>query len=268
MMEFINEIRSRNSVLFVFGAVSWIFAIIFLVLSATTEIKVQQVNAWYKPFKFAVSIAMYAWSMAWFVHYLQSWSPSYFQWTVVIMFGFEIVYIGWKAAQGEQSHFNVSTPFHSAMYAMMAIAASVVTAYTAYFGYLFFVNDFPELPSHYITAIRWGIVIFVIFSFQGFLMGSRLSHTIGGADGGPGLPILNWSTKWGDARVAHFIGMHALQILPLLAYYLFKNTRVTMIAVVFYLLLAVAALVQALKGRPLVQLQPPSDQHSSAVDEA
>jgi hypothetical protein len=145
----------------------------------------------------------------------------------------------------------------------MALAASLVTLYTAYVGFLFFVNDFPNLPNYYVWAIRLGIVIFVIFSFEGFVMGSKLTHTIGGPDGGEGIPLLNWSKRFGDPRVAHFIGMHALQVLPLLSFYLLKNLKATIVLSVLYGLLALFTLIQALNGKPLVKTteKPKEERH-------
>jgi hypothetical protein len=82
-------------------------------------------------------------------------------------------------------------------------------------------------------------------------MGSRLTHTIGGQDGEAGIPLLNWSTKYGDPRIAHFIGMHALQVIPIVSFYLLKNTKATVILALLYFALAVFTLVQALQGRSL-----------------
>ncbi|HEX2277176.1 MAG TPA: hypothetical protein VHN13_08580, partial [Candidatus Tectomicrobia bacterium] len=43
-----------------------------------------------------------------------------------------------------------------------------------------------------------------------------MSHALGVADGGPGLPFVNWSTEGGDLRTAHFSGTDALAGQPLM----------------------------------------------------
>lgn len=250
MISFIQELKFRNETLFLFGIVCFVWAVIFLLLASVSNTQVYNVSAWYKPFKFALSTFFFAWTMAWYCHYLPDFNIKLFNWSVILLLGFEIVYIAIQAGRGQLSHYNVSSPVYAALYSMMAIAASLVTIYTAYIGLLFFINEFPTLPSYYVWAIRLGIIIFVIFSFEGFVMGSKLTHTIGGADGGIGIPLLNWSTKFGDPRIAHFIGMHALQVLPILSFYLLKNTKATIIMALLYGLLAVFTLVQALQGKP------------------
>jgi hypothetical protein len=251
---FFETLNMRNQALFIFGAVNLGLALVFLILSRISDGQVSGTNAWYKPVKFALSIGIYAWTMGWFTHYLGNGTDiRLFNWFVIVLFGFEIIYIAWKAGQGQQSHFNLSTPFASFMYSMMAIAATVVTLWTAYLGVLFWVRSFPELPDAYLWGIRLGILLFVVFSLEGFVMGSRLSHTIGGPDGGKGLPFLNWSRSFGDPRVAHFIGMHALQVLPLLGFYVFKNVRLTLLGAALYALLAVYVLAQALQAQPFLK---------------
>jgi hypothetical protein len=47
--------------------------------------------------------------------------------------------------------------------------------------------------------------------------------------------------------------MHALQVLPVLSFYLIKNTKGTIALAVLYGLLALVTLVQALQGKPFLQ---------------
>lgn len=253
MRYFLIELKSRNDLLFWFGAVNLFLEAIFIALSRLAKTQVLGINAWIKPFKFALSIAIYDWTMEWFIFYLSNFNHKLFAWSVILLLGFEIVYIGIQAGKGQLSHFNLSSPLYIFIFRLMAFAATGVSLYTAYIGFLFFINKFPQLPIYFLWSIRLGILLFVIFSLEGYIMGAKLSHTVGGADGSVGLPIVNWSLKYGDLRIAHFIGMHALQVLPILSYYLLRNTYYTIFLASIYGFIATLVLIIALKGKPIIK---------------
>ena len=83
-------------------------------------------------------------------------------------------------------------------------------------------------------------------------MGSGMNHSVGAINDNSILWLVGCSKTVGDLRVSHFIGMHALQLIPLLSFYVFKNTKITIISSIFYGLLAISKLVQALNGKPLI----------------
>jgi hypothetical protein len=268
VMDFIYTLKARNETLFLFGLVCLVFALVCYGMTWLTSVQVYQVNAWFKPLKFALSTFLFAWAMAWYCFYLKDFNPKIFNWTVILLLGFEIVYITIMASMGKTSHYNTSNAFYSAMFSAMAVAATIVTLYTGYIGYLFFKADFPELPSHYVWSIRCGMILFVIFSFEGFAMGSRLSHTVGAINDNSNIWILGWSRAFGDLRVAHFIGMHALQVLPFLSYYVLRDTRLTIFMAILYTLLASFVLFQALQGKSFWSAQKRSvDQVHSSKEE-
>ncbi|WP_374951834.1 hypothetical protein [Mucilaginibacter sp.] len=251
---FITTLKMRNEPLFYFGLMCLLTAAVLIVIARGSQLQVTGSNAWYKPIKFALSISVFCFTMGWFCWYLQMpRQVSIYSWATIIFLAFELVYITYQAARGQQSHFNRSTPLYSVLYTGMAFAATAVTLHTAYIGILFCSRSFPQLPDYYLFSIRLSIFLFVIFAFEGALMGGMNAHTIGGPDGSRGIPFLNWSRQFGDARIAHFIGMHALQVLPLLAYYVLKDVRLTLFSAVIYTAMAVIVLAQALSRMPLVR---------------
>ena len=116
------------------------------------------------------------------------------------------------------------------------------------------------------AGMRWGLLVTLLGMAEAVLMtvNSRWhdagGHTVGGVDGGPGLPLTGWSTLHGDLRIGHFLGLHALQVLPILAFLLLLlpgvtergRTRLLRIAGAGYAGLLVLVTWQALRGQPLL----------------
>ncbi|HEX9961693.1 MAG TPA: hypothetical protein VGB00_12205, partial [Pyrinomonadaceae bacterium] len=164
-----------------------------------------------------------------------------------------------QAARGTTSHFNNSSAFDGADFSAMGLMIVVNTFLIIYLTYLYFRADF-RLPDAVVWGMRLGLILFLLASFQGGYMSAQTGHAVGAADGGAGLPFVNWSTEGGDLRVAHFIGMHALQAIPLFALMLvrlqkrFSPIRPLALTFLFALLYCAAftlVFVQALKGKPL-----------------
>lgn len=256
MSAFFYDLKLRNEPLFFFGFACLLAAVVCGFLLWLKPMQVLGANAWFKPIKFFLSTTVFVWSMAWFAHHLpQQAHVRLYSWGLIAFFTLENVYIVVQAARAATSHFNQSTPFHAAMWGAMALAAVGISVWTAIVGWGFFTNSFPELPAAYLWGIRLGLIVFVIFSLEGLAMGARLAHTVGGADGGPGLPVVNWSTRHGDLRVAHFFGMHALQLLPLLGFYVVRDSKVMITIGCCYALLVVFLFVQAISGKPFIEFR-------------
>jgi hypothetical protein len=110
-------------------------------------------------------------------------------------------------------------------------------------------------------AVRWGLGLSLLglLAAVPMVQPGQMGHSVGVADGGPGLPLVGWSTTGGDLRIGHFVGLHALQALPLLALVLggrldqLTRIRLLLIGGVAYGVLTVLLTWQALRGQPLLQ---------------
>jgi hypothetical protein len=251
-MNFIQQLKQRNVVLFWFSCLNLLCAIICIVLIQTDDTVVMGINAWIKPLKFFLSTIFFVSAMAWYMHHLtKQKAVLIYSWIVILILTFEDVIIVWQAANGRLSHFNISTALYGLLFMLMGVAITIMTLWTLYIGILFFLQKKFDLPHQYVWAIRIAILFFVLFAFEGGIMAAQLKHTVGVPDGSEGLPLLNWSKLHGDLRVAHFFGMHSLQIIPLFGWFVAKTKNGVILFSAAYLLVVLFLLWQALRGIPL-----------------
>lgn len=221
---------------------------VFAALSVLDPAQILGISRWIKPAKFAASIAIYAATLALLAAPLES-----ARWVCRIAFlsmTGELTLITLQAARGTTSHFNNASPFNAAVFGAMGllIVANTVTVAFLYRDYVF---RPPFVHPATLSAIRSGLFLFLVASLQGFLMVSFGAHTVGAPDGGPGLPIVNWSTQHGDLRVAHFLGLHALQGLPLVALVI-PNRAVVRVVSALWLVGFLYLVLRAISGEPIL----------------
>lgn len=259
--EYFNKLRQEQRLLIFSGlAFAALFAAL-AVISIFDSTQILAINRWIKPMKFASSIAIYLWTLAIYLYFLQDFAKSKIVIAVgaIAMMTGEIVLIVMQAARGTTSHFNLKTPFDSAVFAAMGLMILINSLLLLYLTFLYFRARF-DLPRAIVWGFKFGLIVLLLGSVEGGYMSAQFGHGVGAADGGAGLPFVNWSTTGGDLRVAHFLGLHAFQAIPLAALVFTRwrkqfATALTLAFALIYLAVFSFLFIQAAQGEPLFRMQ-------------
>ncbi|MFD3516486.1 hypothetical protein [Streptomyces sp. NPDC058657] len=264
-----------------------VFSALMVLLSFATglglvldERLVNHSPVWFKPFKFSVSFTAYGLSLAWMLSLLPAGRRVRAGWwagTVVAVASLaEMVLIVGQAARGKRSHFNTETPWDASLFALMG--TTVVIIWLGSLAVALLLLRTRILDGATSLAVKAGSVLALAGTGIGFLMvrptAAQLeagltdttgAHGVGVADGGPSMAVTGWATTGGDLRIPHFVGMHSLQLLPLVALLLLAlaprfarladpRVRLRLTAVFSASYAALLGLVtwQALRGQALV----------------
>lgn len=199
---------------------------------------------WLKPTKFFVSLAAYDATLLYFFSFLSERRRLVRVSSAILAVAgvIEMVAIALQAARGVRSHFNVGSPFDAAIFTVMGITITVLWVTMMVLAVVLLRSTLADRPLA--AALRIGFIASVIGAGLGYFMTNPRptqleslrtgqgvleagSHTFGAQDGGPGLPLVGWSTVAGDMRPAHFLGLHGMQVLPLLAVLLARRRHLS-----------------------------------------
>jgi hypothetical protein len=235
--------------------------------------------AWLKPAKFAFSIALYTSTLLWLMTFIKR-RPKLvltLSWIIAVALLVEEAIILYQAARGMRSHFNFATEVDGMLFASMGIAIVILWFANLAVAVLLLRQRFANPILAW--SLRMGLIIALVGMAIAFLMPQPTpaqddqtsatgqsdtigAHSVGVADGGPGLPIVGWSTVGGDLRVPHFVGLHALQALPIIGWLLTSlpiawlsvadRTKLMIIAGAGGLGLVGLLTWQALRAQPLI----------------
>ncbi|MBP7693033.1 MAG: hypothetical protein KA764_14010 [Anaerolineales bacterium] len=234
--------------------------------------------AWVKPAKFALSTIAYALTLTWMLGYVQGRPRLVNVVGTVTAAGFivELALIVVQVVRGVRSHFNLSTPLDGALFSIMGVTIVVVWLMNLLAALLVLRQKFTDPALAW--SLRLGLLITLYGAGVAFCMTSPTpdqlaalqagaapafigAHSVGVADGGAGLPFLGWSTTGGDLRIPHFVGLHALQIVPGLGWLISRlftafsaRRRAALVwtGALGYLGLALTLTWQALRGQSVI----------------
>lgn len=212
---------------------------------------------WAKPLKFSISVLIYAITLAWLLrsdqHCLLGARRRRLAWWIgtvsTIALASEMVIIVGAAGAGTTSHFTVSSPLATTLWSVMAFMIVIVWMLALVTAVQLFRTDLGD-PARSL-AIRAGTIVAVIGMGLAFLMTGPTAAQLGSFQGIAG---------------AHFVGMHALQMIPLALLLVelasarvpllrSSATRLRLIWIVISVYLGVLAILtgQALAGQSIVQ---------------
>jgi hypothetical protein len=212
----VPSLSQASRFLMVYGALMWL-ACGFTYLFSLSDLRtLNEVGIWAKPMKFMAATAMFAWTTVWvtaLAHASLSHGQVYKRICILLVITslFEVAYITYQAFQGEASHYNTSNAWHAFMFGLMAIAAVGLTASQGWLALEIWKTRGTRPLSVTAAGVIVGLTLtFVLSTVSGFLLGGHQPPA------GPGLPIVGWHF-YNDIRPAHFLGVHAQQLIPLWA---------------------------------------------------
>jgi len=253
MKTLFTRIRTISPALYYCGLAHLALFVLMIIIAQFDHRQLIGINLWTKSIKFAISITIYCFTWPLLLQYFpfERLKQRFVNFTVFAM-TFEMLAIASQAARGQLSHYNTSGIYNALLFSAMGIVIVSQTLFALYMGIRFFKVKIPQITPALLWAIRLGIMMAGFFALEGGIMASRLAHTVGAADGGPGIPFFNWSRIAGDLRIAHFMGLHALQIIPLFVVLTgVKNARPVIVFASVYFVVVSLLFVEAMLGRPL-----------------
>jgi hypothetical protein len=217
---------------------------------------------WLKPFKFSISFVLLFATLGFAaVRLSDPWRRS---WVILAgavasatAFAFEMAYIAAQAARQEASHFNETTPFHEMMYQMMGTGATALMITIALVGIVAWADAEARLGRGLRLGIGLGFLLTVVLTswVAGELAGNGGRYVGMPSEAHARIPFLGWSMEVGDLRPAHFLALHAMQILPAAGYLVDRyraSLRSLWIGAALYAIFTTVVFLQALQGVPLI----------------
>ena len=240
MARVVHEQIKRNSIFFWYGILNFVLFFFCLGFSLFDDTQVLGKNAWLTPMKYYFSIGIFIWSMGVYLYYLNNkLQRSLLIWGLLVTTFLQTSGVLFQSLRGVSSFYKQYTPFDEFIFNLQIVNYFVFFILMLAITYLFYFQKKNSNSQHFTWGIRLGLVIFLI----GLSIGFYMMLVYGNYQSIEGITILN--KKQGNLIIPFFLGIHGLQIIPLLSYYIFQNKRQVVNFAWLYVIMMVVFLFMA-----------------------
>jgi hypothetical protein len=204
----------------------WVVVLLHLIAIAAVAVylpfetrRLNNLNLWIKPLKFLVSVVPYLLALPPLLSLLPFSNAKKHRFATVISVCMlmENICITTQAFRGQFSHYNITSVFNVIVFNTMAVFILINTIAVVLL-FIAALRTRHATQQHIVVAFRYALFLFLIASVGGGFMIAHNQHSIGAADDAAGMFFTNWNRSGGDLRIMHFLGLHALQLLPFFAW--------------------------------------------------
>lgn len=209
-----HALGGASKCLVIYGALMLLACVVTYAGSVSDPRLIRGVGVWVKPMKFMAATALFALTTVWALKVADAKVEFTvtFQWIAVLIIStslFEVIYITYQGFHAQASHYNVNDPFHTFMFGLMGVAAVGLTASQAWLAWeIWLEKRGPDIPVEVLGVILGLAMTFVLSTISGFMLGGHQPPA------GQGWPIVGWHVSK-VIRPAHFLGVHAQQLIPI-----------------------------------------------------
>ena len=165
--------------------------------------------SWRKPMNFGLSFGLTLLTFGWILGHTRR-RPTFgplVAWAVSIASALEVAAVSIQRWRGVPSHFNTATKFDNAVFSLMGLSVVVIAIVTVVL-LVWAVRDLRGEPVVWIASVS-GLILVLVASGVGSDLIARGNETVASTGQVPDSLTVGAA---GSAKLAHFVGLHGIQV--------------------------------------------------------
>lgn len=229
-MIFFQELQQRNKWLYFFGCFAMVVGIIILGFLLFDTRTYNGISLWILPFRFSIGSGIYIFSITWFSYLINNTNYrkaiSFF---IFLIFSCFLGIVITQLIKENIAFLSLETPFDLFMNQLGIVLLSSLLILQIWITSIFVRQKKNMHSQHYTWGVRMGFIVFTFFLSVVFTILLCKGKTVY-------LDIFQFHRGLSfEIQTAFYLGLHSIQIIPFLSYYLFDKKKQVVFFSVSYL---------------------------------